>query len=325
MSMRNALLRSFILSGWLAAAPAAVRAQQPPASSPAPSAAAAEPDSQQRVVISVDDEKLTVADVQQVLDALPLQSREYYSGPGRHIFPQYLVRMKVLFAEARRLQLDQQPEIRKAIELATESILADAARRQLEKNIATPEDQVQELYEMRKGEFGEVRLRRILIRTENSVLSQTSVAARPPLASAEARQKLAGLRQQILEGADFAELARAHSDDGASAPAGGDLGFVNYRSLIPPILQAASSLAPGAVSEIIPTAFGMEMIQVVEKRARPLVEVRPQLEAMLRQGNLDERLQELQNQHQIVVDAEFFAPRTTTAPPSFETIAPPSR
>jgi hypothetical protein len=68
----------------------------------------------------------------------------------------------------------------------------------------------------------------------------------------------------------------------------------------------------------------MELIQVVEKRSRPLEEVRPQLEAILRQGKLDAKLQELQGQHKITVDAEFFAPQTATKP-SFETIAPPSR
>jgi parvulin-like peptidyl-prolyl isomerase len=183
---------------------------------------------------------------------------------------------------------------------------------------------VRQLYEARKAEFEEVRLRRILMRTESSVLSQTSVASRPPMSSAEARTKLAGLRQQILDGADFAELARAYSDDGASASSGGDLGFVSYRTLIPPIMQAANRLSPGEVSDVIPTAFGMELIQVVEKRARPLDEVRPQLEALLRQGKLDEKLQELQSQYKITVDTEFFAPQTTPQP-SFETIAPPGR
>src|SRR3990172_10283396 len=137
MSMRFGLLRSFVVVGWLAGGSAAVRAQQPPPSSPSPNSAAAEQDPQQRVVISVDDEKLTAADIEKILDTLPLQSREYYSGPGRHIFPQYLVRMKVLSEEARRQKLDQQTELRRAIEFATESILADAAPPPIQKKNTT--------------------------------------------------------------------------------------------------------------------------------------------------------------------------------------------
>jgi parvulin-like peptidyl-prolyl isomerase len=275
-------------------------------------------------VITVNDESLTATDIEQLLNTLPAQSKEYYSGPGRHLFPQYVVRMKVLSQEARRQQIDRRPEVIQAIQIASESILADAARQELMEDIAAPEDMVRQLYETRRAEFEEVRLRRILMRTESSILSQTSVASRPPMSSAEARRKLAGLRQQILDGADFAELARAYSDDGASAPSGGDLGFVSYRTLIPPIMQAANRLSPGEVSDVIPTAFGMELIQVVEKRARPLEEVRSQLEALLRQGKLDEKLQELQSQYTITVDTEFFAPQTTPQP-SFETIAPPGR
>ncbi|MBI2819938.1 MAG: peptidylprolyl isomerase [Acidobacteria bacterium] len=322
MCLRSALLHSFLAVGWLVGAASPVPAQQPPAPGAASEAPVAEPDPQQRVVVSVDEAKLTVADVENILQTLPLQSREYYSGPGRHLLPQYLVRMKVLSEEAQKQKLDQQPEIRNAIGIATESILADAARRQIAQKIAAPEDLVAQLYQARKKEFEEVRLRRILIRTEESILSQTSVANRPPLSSADARKKLEEFRRQILEGADFAELARANSDDGASAPSGGDLGFVNYLTLIPPIAQAADRLAAGDVSEVIPTAFGMELIQVVEKRIQPLEQVRSQLEATLRQGKLEEKLQELQNQHKIFVDAEYFAPQAG-APAPFGTMAAP--
>jgi parvulin-like peptidyl-prolyl isomerase len=323
MYPRSPVGRSLFTMGLLLCTGAVLRAQQQSdAASPNSAAVAAQQDPQ-RVVISVNDEKLTAADVEKILDSLPPQSREYYSGPGRILFPQYLVQMKVLSEQARQQKLDQRPEVQKAIEVATESILADAARQQLEKSIPVPEDELQKLYESRKSEFQEVRLRRLLIRTDNSILSQTSVASRPPLSSAEARRKLAQLRQQILDGADFADIARTNSDDGASAPSGGDLGFVNFRTLIPPVMQAADSLAPGQVSDIIPTAFGMELIQVVAKRTKPLEEVRPQLEASYRQGKLAEKLQELQNQYKIDVDMKFFmAPKT--APKAFETITPPN-
>ncbi|HWP83900.1 MAG TPA: peptidylprolyl isomerase, partial [Terriglobia bacterium] len=256
----------------------------------------------ERVVVTVDDARLTAGDVEKLLATMPLQTREYYAGPGRHLLPQYLVRLKLLSEQARQLRLEEQPEIRRAIEVATDSILAEAARKRIEQSIPAPEEALQQMYQARIKEFEEARLRRILIRTEESVLSQSSAPTRPPLSSAEARKKLEGLRQQILAGGDFAELARQHSDDAASAPLGGDIGFVNYRTVIPPIIQAADRLAPGEVSEIIPTAFGLELIQVVEKRARPLAEVRAQLEAALRQNKLEETLQELQSRHKISVD-----------------------
>src|SRR3990170_497309 len=100
-------------------------------------------------------------------------------------------------------------------------------------------------------------------------------------------EKMEDLRKQILQGASFAELAREHSDDLTSVPKGGDMGYLGYREVIPPIAQAAYALAPGQVSEIIPTPYGLEIIQVVEKRVRPLEEVRATLEASQRRAGLE--------------------------------------
>ena len=203
----------------------------------------------------------------------------------------------------------------RGIQFATESILADAARKQVEQNIPAPDDLVVQRYQSKKQEYEQVRLRQLLIRTEGSILSQSSVATRPPLSSEEARKKLEELRTQILNGADFAEVVRASSDDPTTAAAGGDTGFVSYQEIIPPIAQAADALAPGKVSEVIPTPFGMLLIQVVEKRTRPFAEVRRELEAAIRQAGLEQRLQELQNQYKITVDDKFFAPKNTAAAP----------
>ena len=307
----------------LAALVLACRAALPTAAQQ-PAAAAAPADAKQRVVVSVGSESLTVADVQKILQTLPPQTREFYSGEGWHLLPQYLVRMKVLLSEARKQKLDQKQDIRDTIQVATESILADAARKQVEQNIAAPDDLVVQLYQQKKKEYEEVRLRQLLIRTESSILSQSSVATRPPLSSEDARKKLQELRTKILNGAAFADVVRANSDDTGAAASGGDIGFVSYQTVIPPIAQAAEKLAPGQVSEIIPTPFGMVLIQVVEKRTRPFPEVRRELEAQIRQAGLEQRLRELQDQYKITVDDKFFAPKNASAAPPFGTSAAPT-
>ena len=64
---------------------------------------------------------------------------------------------------------------------------------------------------------------------------------------------------------------------------------------------------------------------MVAKRAQPLEEIRPRLEAILRQRKLEEKLQDLQGKYKVVVDSEFFAPQATAPPRSIETITPPMR
>lgn len=298
----TALLLCYSLPGWSQELPA------PPESSQS------KPD--EHVVISVGDQKITAADLEKILQAMPPQYRAYYGGPGKHLLPQYLVRMKILTAEAQKQKLQERPEVQQALEIARESILADAARKRIEQSIPVSEQQLQELYHQRKAEFEEVRIRRILIRTENSVVAPPAAPTRGPLPVAEARSKLESLRQQILAGADFAELAQAHSEDLSTAGAGGDMGYVNRQKVVPPIAEAAYALAPGKVSEVIGTPYGLELIKVEDKRVKPLAEVRQELEAQVRQGKVEEVLKKLQDQYHVVVDSKFFTPPLQTPAPA---------
>ena len=148
-----------------------------------------------------------------------------------------------------------------------------------------------------------------------AALSPTARPTRPPLPEAEARKKIEDLRKQILAGADFAELARANSEDLATAGSGGDMGYSSRQTMLPPLANAAYALSPGQVSDIIATPYGLELIKLEDKRIKPLDEVRPQLESQLRQGKLQEILQGLVAQHRVDVDKEFFTPpKKTTGP-----------
>jgi len=75
-------------------------------------------------------------------------------------------------------------------------------------------------------------------------------------------QDAAQLRQEILEGADFAELAKSMSEDPGSASAGGDLGPFTRGRMVKPFEEAAFALKPGEVSEPVLTPFGLHLIKV---------------------------------------------------------------
>lgn len=81
-----------------------------------------------------------------------------------------------------------------------------------------------------------------------------------------ARKKAAELLAEAKAGADFAELAKTHSDD-ASKAAGGLLPWLAAGDTVGPFEQAAMALAPGQLSEVVETDFGFHLIKGVEKRA----------------------------------------------------------
>jgi len=86
------------------------------------------------------------------------------------------------------------------------------------------------------------------------------------------RSRLEQLRQRILNGEDFGKIARAHSDDVASAVNDGDLGWVTPGTMVPSFEKAMNLLKPGQVSPIIETPYGLHIIQVLGRRVKDLGE-----------------------------------------------------
>ncbi|MBN2554053.1 MAG: peptidylprolyl isomerase [Spirochaetales bacterium] len=86
----------------------------------------------------------------------------------------------------------------------------------------------------------------------------------------EARSRIAEIRERIVAGEDFAELAGRFSDDGSSA-AGGDLGFFQREQMVEPFAEAAFSLQIGQLSRIVETQFGFHLIQVTDRQDESVV------------------------------------------------------
>ena len=94
----------------------------------------------------------------------------------------------------------------------------------------------------------------------------------PQLTESAAAARLADYRRRIVAGqADFAELAREHSQDG-SAKQGGDLGWANPGRYVPEFEQAVNALKPGDISEPLVSRFGVHLIQLVERREAKLTQ-----------------------------------------------------
>ena len=85
-----------------------------------------------------------------------------------------------------------------------------------------------------------------------------------------ALEKITAIRQQILDGADFAALAKENSEDPGSAARGGDLGFMARGGFVREFEKAAFALEPGEVSNIVKTQYGYHIIRLEEKRGEKI-------------------------------------------------------
>lgn len=110
---------------------------------------------------------------------------------------------------------------------------------------------------------------------------------------AAAIRQLRTLRERIVNGEGFGELARVHSDDSGSAPRGGDLGWIDPGNTVPEFERMMDSLAPGGISEPFRSQFGWHIVQVLERREHDDTEAARRSEAVrrLRARRVEEEMQ----------------------------------
>jgi len=147
-------------------------------------------------------------------------------------------------------------------------------REQARQTVAVPQADIQRYYNDNSQQYTtpeRVRASHILLNTGGKD-------------EAAVRKQAEELLAKIKAGADFAELAKKYSEDPGSKEKGGDLDFFPRGQMVPEFEQAAFSLQPGQVSELVKTQYGFHIIKVVEKQAgstQTLDQVRAQIQQTL--------------------------------------------
>jgi peptidyl-prolyl cis-trans isomerase SurA len=88
----------------------------------------------------------------------------------------------------------------------------------------------------------------------------------------ETRDFTAQLRQQIVDGADFAEVARANSEDIGSAQEGGDLDWTNPGQMVGEFENVMNDTEVGTISQPFRSQFGWHILEVLDRREEDLTE-----------------------------------------------------
>jgi peptidyl-prolyl cis-trans isomerase D len=130
----------------------------------------------------------------------------------------------------------------------------------LAENVDIDEDQIKKMYDdYVKSVSGreERRASHILIQASEN--------------KAAAQIKIESLKKELELGADFAELAKQHSEDPGSAANGGDLDWVALGEMVKPFEKALFALDKGAVSDVVETQFGYHLIKLVDVRSEPVI------------------------------------------------------
>jgi hypothetical protein len=103
-----------------------------------------------------------------------------------------------------------------------------------------------------------------------------------PVQRDSVRALAASLRDRVIRGESFEQLARQYSNDPGTAADGGDLGWLNRNELFAPLDSTVFALAPGDVSDVVQSMYGLHVVKVEEKETPSLDQMRPQVQAEIR-------------------------------------------
>lgn len=170
-------------------------------------------------------------------------------------------------------------------QLETDKMIVQAMRSQMVKgDVVIPESKIAEYYAEHREEYTDeeqIKLRLIAIRKGEG-------------ANDSRRKMIEEIRQKIVEGAEFKDLARMYSED-STQDAGGDYGWINRRTLNESLTKTAFSQKPGKVSEIIELGNSYYLLLIEAKKAattKPLGELRDEIEKKLIQEERQKRQKE---------------------------------
>jgi peptidyl-prolyl cis-trans isomerase D len=152
-----------------------------------------------------------------------------------------------------------------------ELLLTDVAA-----TVAVTEDELKARYEQDKLQY---------VQPESRNARHILIPVADPAEDAEQAALARDLYTQIQGGADFAELARTHSKDSASAASGGELGWASRETYVPAFAEKLFSMRTGEVSEPVKTEFGYHIIKLEGIRpevSRSFEAVREELASSLR-------------------------------------------
>lgn len=233
------------------------------------------------VLIQGDKVSITAADIRADSVRVPAETRGIVLSRPETITQAatnlYVRRAMAAQAEADGLGAD--PVIQAAIRIARDKVLSDALLEKIDRESAPTdmslEGLARNIYRAQPDRYSlpeQVQVRHILIAGKDE----------------KSRETAEKLLKDLKSGANFAELAKAHSADPGSAQKGGDLGSFARGRMVPEFEKAAFELkTPGELSDVVSTQFGFHILQLVERqapRARPYEEVRKDIMAEVRAG-----------------------------------------
>jgi peptidyl-prolyl cis-trans isomerase C len=252
------------------------------------------PSPDDKVLASVSSKTITLKDFNRRISKLPPYYQKIVDKDKKRFLDEIILEI-LLYEEAMRDGMDNDKEVKDVLREAKKKIItAKFIKTEIEDKIKIADDDIKRFYEADKGEFKTQpmwRASHILVATER-----------------EAKD----VQAELATGADFAELAKAHSTD-ATASRGGDVGYFRTGQLIPDFEKECLKLDVGETSGIVHTQFGYHIIKLTDKKdsaVKSFEESKRDIEEMLKKQKrrelFDKLVLSLKEKYSVRIDDGVF-------------------
>lgn len=259
------------------------------------------------VVVSVQGKEFTAGEIERVRKSLPTQFQAQTQHMNNRAFLETFGYLQALAGLAEEAKMLEREPYKSQFEFNRLNFLAQTYLSQINSTLELSEEEKQAYYDAHKNEYAQVRVSMIAI-DYSPIPEAAEKAGKPVVTERDAWEKAEKLLLELRQGADFAELAKKHSDDTASAASGGDIGIVapDAAGVSDQVKKTIYALKEGQVSGSIKEGARYYIFKVTEKTPRPFAEVAPQVLQGLMGEKLKARLDEIRSDVKIEVEDQTY-------------------
>lgn len=273
------------------------------------------------VVAVILGKEYTAKEIEWMRQNMPPELLKQTSSMNYRGFLESLAMQMALAQRGAEMKLAEKEPYRTRLEINQRIFLANAFLAEIQQVLNLTQEDHRKFYEEHKSDYEELRVSAIYIDYAPDPAKAAPKDGKKPLSETDAWVKAEQLLVEMRQGADFAELARKHSDDPAAAEKGGDLGYFKKDSRMPEALKTAIfALKEGEVSAPVKQGGRFYIFKVTERHVLPYTEALPTILQRIQDVKIKEKLDEIRAETQLEIKNEAFA----ATRPGAETPAPPT-
>ena len=248
---------------------------------------------EENVVVKIGGKGYSAEHLERLRSSLPEQFKQNIAHMNNKSFVDTYANLLALSNASEKIGLLEQEPFKSQFEFNRLNFLAQIYLSQINSTLSINDEEKKQYYEDHLANYSESNVSAIHV--EYDPLPELAErAGREPVGEQDAWAESEKLLLSMRQGAEFADVAKEHSDDKLTANSGGVVGWLSPDSdLAPTLKKAIFELKPGQVSQAIKDGGKFYIFKINEVRAKTYSEVLPDILRKIQSAKVQEKLEEI--------------------------------